>query len=210
MFLVNVLTCRLKDTRGMSPEVQLRRVMSFMDDFTPAQSEALSLHSVTSSTVFSFPPESNVYCVISAAHFLTGSHVASLRLNCGWLIEQIILLCVFGIKGCFRHSQSFLGSGKLRLQEKVRPKYGSAVNSGANPSRLGLIHRRKPLWANHMLDFFFFFFFSLWMQSWKKCGWLRDYRPFFVAAADLISNSGVEMWAGNWRNQQPPFISTHH
>lgn len=155
MFLVNVLTCRLKDTRGMSPEVQLRRVMSFMDDFTPAQSEALSLHSVTSSTVFSFPPESNVYCVISAAHFLTGSHVASLRLNCGWLIEQIILLCVFGIKGCFRHSQSFLGSGKLRLQEKVRPKYGSAVNSGANPSRLGLIHRRKPLWANHMLDFFF-------------------------------------------------------
>lgn len=100
---------------GMNAEIQLGRMMSFMNDFTPAPSEALSLHSVTASTVFSFPLESNVYCVISAAHSLTRGHVASLRLNCGWLIEQIILLCVFGIKGCFRHSQCFLGVWSIAL-----------------------------------------------------------------------------------------------
>lgn len=44
--------------------------MSFMNDFTPAQCEALSLRSVTSSAVFSFPPESNVYCVIFSGSLL--------------------------------------------------------------------------------------------------------------------------------------------
>lgn len=85
---------------------------------------------------------------------------------------------MFGIKGCFRHSQSFLGSGKLRLQEKVRPKYGSAVNSGANPSRLGLIHRRKPLWANHMLDFFFFLLLLLVNAIMKKMWMAAGLPPF--------------------------------
>lgn len=109
MVLANVLTCRLKDTRGVSGEIRPRRVMSFMNDFTPAQSEALSLHSVTLSTLFSFPLESNVYCVFSVAHFLTCSHVASLWLNCGWLIERIILLCVFGMKGCFQAQPKLFG-----------------------------------------------------------------------------------------------------
>lgn len=94
----------------MNAEIQLGGMMSFMNDFTPAPPEALSLHSVTASTVFSFPLESNVDCVISAAHFLTRGHVA-LSATELWMTDRAghSFMCVWH-KGLFSAQPMLFGS----------------------------------------------------------------------------------------------------